>query len=180
MVLVGYNSNSRRKKFIRRSFFKRKSRVVEDSLPIKRLRWWALLFSWALWTGGRMTICNCGRPAGFFIFPIKHNRWLPSHFLLRGVNQNFKVDNACCGKGANKQKNYTDMVCIKINSIQKDQSLWQVSESSGRAWLWWKDLSRATDCWCTFCDLSGVVRKYTNDSACCPREIKEIGMYSPQ
>ena len=75
------------------------------------------------------------------------------------------------------------MVCIKMNSIQKDQSLWQVSESSGKAWLFVRNrihrigLSRATDCWCTFCDLSGVVRNYSNDSACCPRDMKEICMY---
>ena len=57
------------------------------------------------------------------------------------------------------------MVCININLIQKDQSLWQVSKSSSRAWLWWKDLSRATDCWCTYRDRGGVVRDYSNDGA---------------
>ena len=66
----------------------------------------------------------------------------------------------------------------------KDQSLWQVSESTGKAWLFVRNrihrigLSRATDCWCTFCYISGVARNYSNDSACCPREMKEICMYS--
>ena len=113
--MVGDNNIKRHKKAMRRSFFKN-SRVVAGSRPHQKV---ALMGSWALWTGGRMTMCNCGRAVGwrglFFNFPNQAQPVITIPLPPERSEPNFKVDNACRGKGTIKP-NVEKTCCKKLPS----------------------------------------------------------------
>ena len=110
---------------------------------------------------------HCGRAVGwrrlFSNFPIKHNRWLPPHFLLGRVNQNFTVDDACRGKGNLPKENalLQELQAVSKSCIDLSGGMAKVREYFFGMEVSCFQIGLFVICWCRSVEYEGALQLLT-------------------